>query len=258
MRRGTSAWREHFWGPGCNRSQLVTINWMPGIRLTVDRRCEAAFTEMARIIKAHGYQVRPGVTGSYNCRKVTGGRYLSSHAFGVAVDINADTNPYLSGPNRRLVTDMPPAMVRDILAIRTRSGAQVFRWGGDWDGRPDTDHSNYDAMHFEVIATPEEMATGVGGPVEFDIHDPRTWPILKTGSRGSAVAFLQRWLGLQDDGIFGPNTETALLRYQSIQGLTMDGIVGPATWTHIRHGIAPLKDRKGEPPPHKGMTGGLD
>lgn len=213
--------------------------------------------EMARVIRAHGYPVRPRVSGAYNCRKVTGGRYLSSHAFGIAVDINADTNPYMSGPRRKLVTDMSSDLVEDILAIRTRSGMQVFRWGGDWDGDPATKHSNYDAMHFEVIATPEELATGIQSGTEFVVEDSRTWPILKVGSRGEGVAFLQRWLGLQDDGIFGPLTDQKVRSYQRMQGLVSDGIVGPATWTRIIHGIPSQEKRGDAPDPNKGMTGGL-
>jgi peptidoglycan hydrolase-like protein with peptidoglycan-binding domain len=52
---------------------------------------------------------------------------------------------------------------------------------------------------------------------------------LKSGSGGSSVAALQRALGLQADGVFGPLTKRAVRRFQRSHGLTVDGIAGPAT-----------------------------
>lgn len=54
--------------------------------------------------------------------------------------------------------------------------------------------------------------------------------ILKLGSKGDQVKTLQRFLKLNDDGDFGPKTETAVKAWQSTNGLTSDGIVGPKTW----------------------------
>lgn len=58
--------------------------------------------------------------------------------------------------------------------------------------------------------------------------------VLRFGSKGADVAFLQRWLGLSDDGSFGPKTEAAVKRYQAMKGLTADGVVGPKTWAAMR------------------------
>jgi len=56
-------------------------------------------------------------------------------------------------------------------------------------------------------------------------------PTLRQGSRGSAVAVLQRKLGgLVTDGVFGPLTHARVLAYQRSRGLAVDGIVGPQTW----------------------------
>ena len=54
------------------------------------------------------------------------------------------------------------------------------------------------------------------------------------GSRGPAVQDLQALLNqsganLAEDGIFGPKTEAALLRYQNTRGITDSGIAGPTT-----------------------------
>ncbi len=77
--------------------------------------------------------------GGYNCRKVKGTQTWSSHAFGTAVDINPNKNPFTSGP---LVTDMPPSFVQ----LWTSHG---WGWGGGWD-------SVKDAMHFSKYPTAED------------------------------------------------------------------------------------------------------
>ena len=52
---------------------------------------------------------------------------------------------------------------------------------------------------------------------------------LKIGHRGTAVASVQRRLGLSADGVFGPVTRRAVKAFQRRRGLTADGIVGPRT-----------------------------
>lgn len=68
--------------------------------------------------------------------------------------------------------------------------------------------------------------------------------ILRSGNQGSVVIHLQELLNkhlrpcphLKVDGIFGPHTETAVLRYQELAGLVRDGIVGPHSWTALENG----------------------
>jgi len=57
--------------------------------------------------------------------------------------------------------------------------------------------------------------------------------LLKRGSKGSHVKELQTALELSADGIFGADTELALRRFQSENGLAADGIVGTKTWEAI-------------------------
>ncbi|MBA3358426.1 MAG: peptidoglycan DD-metalloendopeptidase family protein, partial [Thermoleophilaceae bacterium] len=53
---------------------------------------------------------------------------------------------------------------------------------------------------------------------------------LKVGSEGELVSAVQRALQLPADGIYGPQTEAAVQRFQAARGLLVDGVVGPATW----------------------------
>jgi peptidoglycan hydrolase-like protein with peptidoglycan-binding domain len=59
--------------------------------------------------------------------------------------------------------------------------------------------------------------------------------VLSSGSEGRQVQLLQQALGsIKVDGIFGPETETAVRSFQSSHGLTVDGIVGPLTSATLR------------------------
>lgn len=57
--------------------------------------------------------------------------------------------------------------------------------------------------------------------------------IIKLGSRGEDVKILQKYLGLNPDGIFGPNTEIKVKAWQLSKGLVGDGIIGPKSWEII-------------------------
>ncbi|PHR48042.1 MAG: hypothetical protein COA32_05815 [Fluviicola sp.] len=54
--------------------------------------------------------------------------------------------------------------------------------------------------------------------------------ILRLNSRGEQVKVIQEFFGLITDGIFGPITHQAVLKFQKENNLIVDGIVGPQTW----------------------------
>lgn len=58
--------------------------------------------------------------------------------------------------------------------------------------------------------------------------------ILRIGSTGDAVALVQKKVGVEADGWFGPITEAAVKDYQRSEGLVPDGIVGPITMNAMR------------------------
>eukprot|EP00833_Pecoramyces_ruminatium_P007862 jgi/Orpsp1_1/1181894/evm.model.c7180000079044.1 len=57
--------------------------------------------------------------------------------------------------------------------------------------------------------------------------------LLKKGSKGEDVKKLQKCLGIKIDGIFGPDTEKAVIAFQKKKGLDPDGIVGKKTWAAL-------------------------
>lgn len=73
--------------------------------------------------------------------------------------------------------------------------------------------------------------------------------VLRVGDRGAAVKKLQRSLGIEVDGAFGPQTEDAVEAFQSSSGLAVDGVVGQRTWSALEasRGANPARQKsKGE------------
>jgi len=64
--------------------------------------------------------------------------------------------------------------------------------------------------------------------------------LVSRGSRGKTVLHLQRRLAAHGfrpgplDGVFGPNTEAALMQFQAASHLRPDGIAGDQTWAALR------------------------
>lgn len=67
--------------------------------------------------------------------------------------------------------------------------------------------------------------------------------MLMKGSQGPAVAAVQRALGVQATGLFGPSTDRAVRAFQRRRGLLVDGIVGPQTRAALGLAAAPTGSR---------------
>lgn len=137
------------WAPACT-PPFARYTLHGGGVVTVDVLVVDALKALNAVLIDWDYRTRRADTGAYNCRQITGGTNYSLHAYGIAVDLNWNTNPY----GRTLVTDMAIGMIEAIEGIRTAGGVQVWRWGGRYS-------NNKDAMHFEVVASPAELARGI-------------------------------------------------------------------------------------------------
>ena len=72
-------------------------------------------------------------------------------------------------------------------------------------------------------AIPAATPDPVGGAIR---------PTLRRGPTGDidAIKLLQKELGIEQAGVFGPKTEAAVREFQRQHGMVPDGIVGPLTW----------------------------
>ena len=68
-----------------------------------------------------------------------------------------------------------------------------------------------------------------------------TYKTLSMGSTGDDVKKLQKALGINDDGIYGQQTQSAVKAYQQKNGLNPDGIAGNITQTRLYGGTQGTK-----------------
>ncbi len=248
----TTAELRRLWSPACDFTKRTFTMYSGATLRGLNSVALDAFQALDGVMRTFNYVPRANSlgaweTGAYNCRKITSGNGYSLHAYGIAADINARTNPY----GKALITDMPVAMVMAAKGIKTTEGAQVFRWGGDY-------RSVKDAMHYEVVASPSELAAGIDWASVTaeppNQNDPRTWPKLRKGDKGPSLTRLNELLeaaGFPDTNptSFGTKTSAAVRSYQTSRKLDVDGIVGLQTWTSLLNDMPAIAES--DPSPFK-------
>jgi hypothetical protein len=144
--RGSSAWAYlHYGNPDAldfKERNIVQIEFL-GRRMFVHKKAQRHFLRLARLFEARAPEYAAALASgelddwSYENRPIRGqDAGKSTHAFGLAIDINALSNVLGTTGN------MPIEVVR-------QWEAEGGDWGGDWT-RPDP-------MHFESHLTPKEI-----------------------------------------------------------------------------------------------------
>ena len=126
------------WGPGWPTSRLADQVPLEYITGRIHKDIHDLIFMLCRETENRGYNIRKDWSWGYASRPIGNGNRPSFHSWGLAIDINAPTNPM----RRPLTTDMPgwmPEMWKSF----------GFRWGGDYRTTPD-------AMHYEFMGTPAD------------------------------------------------------------------------------------------------------
>ncbi len=139
------------------------------------------------------------------------------------------------------ISTMSPVEIDGVFGQSTRT--QVINFQRYFNLSPDgvVGRSTWDKMYRIYLS----IRDGVTQP---DITPPasRQWPgrLLRLGSTGSDVRQVQQWLNeisrinddipsINRDGIFGPQTQGAVIEFQDYYDLKEDGIVGRQTWNKL-------------------------
>jgi hypothetical protein len=221
------------WGSGWPRpdtSRIVTaVCGANQIKLPVRREIAVLVQRLVVDLEREHGRFHPGQCWGFANRPIRGTNIPSNHSWGLAVDLDAPSNPMTTNPQA----------THTIGSYATGIAARYgFRWGGNYVNRKDY-------MHFEFMGTPASAAalTGRGG-----VRPALPRGGLRRGSSGEAVRWLQsrlneiagpaghailghRLLGV--DGAFGAQTEAVVRVFQGHRSLAVDGVVGSLTWAKL-------------------------
>lgn len=191
------------------------------------KKCANAFVDTKGIMQTLDWDVRPWLSGS--------GKNGNANNWCVGFEIcepsTANDTPeaaaYLYGCVLYLCTELcrdygiSPSEIKCHCELHREGFASNHADVNHWWGKKGTAWEPYTMDRLR-----QDVAKALGKEIR---------PMLRKGSRGEAVMALQEMLNKLGynagtaDGIFGANTEAAVKRFQSAEGLDADGIAGEKT-----------------------------
>lgn len=162
--------------------------------------CSDIYAKIGDVVKQGDKIALQGNTGdvSVNGEKVTQAQKIASPQIGAHLHLQV-----------RLVKPVEEKPKLGMPALSTSSG--LFK---------------KDGFYFEIVNYQNGFSGCIDPAQFFEGHKP----VLKYGSRGQAVKELQKKLSILEDGIFGKQTNKAVIAFQLANDLVADGIVGKLTW----------------------------
>lgn len=203
-------------------------------------------------------RVEPMITTQIGCYTDSNSMANSNHNSASAIDYNWNKHPYQEWGTWGTLRPAVDQIVKDFRGI--------IEFGGDWT-------SPRDEMHFELhfaeghagtAALANDLRNGLWGIWKDGAAPPDVVPVpdgyLQLGSTGGQVLQLQKGMNavfknykampLDEDGIFGAFTESAVKEFQSRSLIGVDGIVGPETKQRLAtYGIVLSGEMKPTEPP---------
>jgi len=179
--------------------------------------------------------------GIYNCRTVRGGSTTSLHGEGRATDLGFPVGDKDGDALARRLLKAPGRLGIQCIIYERRIYSAVSPGGRYYAGV----NPHYDHLHVEFTRESAQKLTYA--TVERVLRTGL--PKRKLGVRnlgeddkGTDVRWLQKKLGVEADGYFGPKTEKAVRVYErktskEFPRLQQDGVVGKLTWKTL--GVTP-------------------
>lgn len=146
--------------------------------------------------------------------------------------VQAMVNQILSGkaPAKPTTPSPAPAPARPSLESIARE-VIAGKWGNGPTRTQKLANAGYDAKAVQAVVN--QILSGKTPAPAPSSSKPALSSWLQRGSSGESVRYVQRALGIQVDGVFGPMTHKAVKNFQASNGLKVDGIVGPLTWSKL-------------------------
>lgn len=149
-----------------------------------------------------------------------------------AIDIDEDLTPSntVAGIVAQIQMSRDPRVKYIIYEGQITVKGDITRWKPYHGANPHKHHA-----HISVVGDPELYDDArewqIAGPLVDDVvtMTPDVVRDVKLGDKGTDVRAIQEKLGVSVDGIFGKNTERAVINFQSANDLNTDGIVGSKT-----------------------------
>ena len=204
----------------CTTKDWATIEFLGRSPVKTIKRLVDAWSAAERALLATGYG-KASIVGSYACRDVRDGAGRSLHAFRLALDIDPSDNAR-QGKGARMdwsKCKITREQVRAVEAIRTRSGAQVFRSGVVF--------KNPDPMHFQIVCRKADIDSGINSktvPGAATSPAPRRIPTGGAAEREDETVFV-----VYKDGIDNPDKSETVKYWQtklSALGFDTGGVDG--------------------------------
>lgn len=172
LARATPEWGSGW--PNCQGNQQATAHG-GGVRVTCRHEIAELVGLLLEATVQGGYHIRQADTGAFNCRPIGGTSTASNHSWGLAIDINWNTNGF--GYN---VSHDIPQWVIDLWKT------YGFSYGGDWSGKKDWMHfewkrSKADAIRFTDQFKSDHVVTPPKPP------EPSRYGILNSPVVGAAT-----------------------------------------------------------------------
>lgn len=119
---------------------LIKLTWLDGSSLAFNKQQNAAkqmqkvINELKKLPEKYDKYLH-NIGGTYNYRQIAGTKRLSTHSFGIAIDLNVKNSSYWKWDKKYHYRNSIPKVIVDIFE------KHGFIWGGRW--------YHYDTMHFE-------------------------------------------------------------------------------------------------------------